>query len=72
MRADLQIDDDVFKAAERLAAAKNQTVDQVLSDLARKALKSQKRVRSSFPTFSVPNNAPVITMEMVKAAESDC
>lgn len=71
MRANLQIDDDVYKAAERLAAEKNQTVDQVLSDLARKALQSQKQGRSRFPTFSVPKDAPAITMEMVKAAESD-
>lgn len=73
MVASLQIDDDVYEEARRLAALENRSVGEVLSDLARKALQTgviETRDRV-FPTFSVPKDAPLITLEMVKAAESD-
>jgi hypothetical protein len=38
MRATLDIDDDVFAAAEMLAAGKDTTIGKVISDLARQAL----------------------------------
>ncbi|HSK78535.1 MAG TPA: CopG family transcriptional regulator [Thermoanaerobaculia bacterium] len=73
MRTNLQIDDDVYKAAERRAAAENRSVGEVLSDLARKALKAERGpgVESRFLVFSVPEGSPPITLEMVKAAEAD-
>jgi predicted CopG family antitoxin len=73
MRASLQIDDDVYEEAQRLASSENRSVDEVLSDLARKALRTRviEMRERVFPTFSVPKDAPPITLEMVKAAESD-
>jgi predicted CopG family antitoxin len=73
MRASLQIDDDVYEEAQRLASSENRSVGEVLSDLARKGLRTEildARGRV-FPTFSVPEDAPPLTLEMVKAAESD-
>lgn len=73
MRASLQIDDDVYEEAQRLATSENRSIDEVLSDLARKGLQTElldARGRV-FPTFSVPKDAPLITLEMVKTAESD-
>ena len=73
MRASLQIDDDVYEEAQRLATSENRSIDEVLSDLARKGLRTEildARGRV-FPTFSIPQDAPLITLDMVKAAESD-
>lgn len=69
MVASLQIDDDVYEEAQRLAASEKRSVGEVLSDLARKGLQDARG--QVFPTFSVPKDAPLITLEMVKAAESD-
>ena len=73
MHASLQIDDDVYEEAQRLAASENRSLGEVLSDLARKALRTEvlKRKEDRFPRFSVPENTPPITLEMVKTAESD-
>ena len=72
MRTNLQIDDDVYEEAKRLAASKNQSIGKVLSHLARKALRADlRKEESGFPRFSVPEGTPTITLEMVKAAESD-
>lgn len=70
MTTNLQIDDDVYAEAQRLASAENRSVGQVLSDLARKALAAE-RARSQenrLPVFSVTEGSPTITQEMVKAA----
>ena len=72
MHADLQIDDDIYEEAKRLAASKNQSIGKVLSHLARKGLRAELRQEENgFPRFSVPEGTPPITLEMVKAAESD-
>jgi predicted CopG family antitoxin len=73
MRASLQIDDDVYEQAHRLATSENRSIGEVLSDLARKGLRLVTLDDKEWvlPKFSVPKDAPVITLEMVKAAESD-
>jgi hypothetical protein len=71
MRASLQIDDDIYEEARRLAASKNQSIGKVLSTLARRALGGDRPAESGFPRFSVPEGTPPITLEKVKAAESD-
>ena len=73
MRTSLQIDDDVYEEAQRLASSENRSVGEILSDLARRALRTEsfKTRDRELPTFSVPKDAPPITLEMVKAAESD-
>ena len=70
MKARLQIDDDVYEAAERLASSESRSIDKVLSDLARKGLDAERgQVEEGvFPVFSVSKDSPPITSEMVKAA----
>ena len=73
MRTTLQIDDDVLQAARSLALAEHKTVGKVLSELAKKGLRPQlhEAVKSGFPVFEVPADAPPITLEMVKQAEEE-
>jgi hypothetical protein len=73
MNASLQIDDDVYEEAQRLAASENRSLGEVLSDLVRKALRAEilKRKEGGFPRFSVPQDTPPITLELVKTAEFD-
>jgi hypothetical protein len=73
MKASLQIDDDVYEAAERLASSKNRSVGEVLSDLARKGLDAERRQveEGRFPVFSVSKDSPPITIEMVESAFDD-
>ena len=68
MKMSLQIDDDVYAAAERRASAENRSVGEILSELARKGLDAD---RGQFPVFSVSNNSRPITLEMVKTALDD-
>jgi hypothetical protein len=72
MRTTLHIDDDVYRAAKSLAEAEDRPVGKVLSDLARKGLTPRKlSTKAGFPVFSVPPDAPPITLEMVQAALED-
>ncbi len=73
MQARLQIDDDVYEAAERLASSESRSIDKVLSDLARKGLDAERGqvAGGAFPVFSVSKGSPPITSEMVKAALDD-
>ena len=70
MKASLQIDDDIYETVERMASSENRSVDEVLSDLVRKALEAENSEGGELeiPTFSVPEGSPTITLEMVKAA----
>ena len=71
MRTTLQIEDDVVQAARRLAKTENKTLGRVISELARKGLRPERREgdRSGFPVFDVPSDALPITLERVKQAE---
>jgi len=73
MRITISIDDDLLAVAKSLARDTNQTVDRILSDLARRGLHSVssplRNEASSFPTFNVPANALPITLEDVKGLE---
>jgi hypothetical protein len=73
MKARLQIDDDVYEAAERRASSEHRSIDKVLSDLARKGLDAERgQVEEGvFPVFTVSKGSPPITSEMVKAALDD-
>jgi hypothetical protein len=69
----LQIDDDVYRVAKSLADRENVSLGKALSDLARKGLAcppATKRKRG-LPIFNVPEDAPTITLEMVRAALDD-
>jgi len=72
MRTTLHIDDDVYRAARSLAEAEHRSVGKVLSELARKGLAPVRPAkRGGFPVFSVPEDAPPLTLEMVRAALED-
>lgn len=73
MRTTVNIDADVYRAAASLAAERKASLGRVLSDLARRGLAPQGRIRDEggFPVFDVPSGAPPITPEMVREAEDD-
>ena len=73
MKANLQIDDEIYEVVEQRASSENRSVDEVLSDLVRKALKAEhgEDAELEIPTFSVAEGSPTITLEMVKAALAD-
>ena len=73
MKASLQIDDDIYKAAERLASAEKRSVGEVLSDLARRGLDAERDQMEAgrFPVFSVSKDSPPITLDTVKSAFDD-
>ena len=70
MRTTFDVDDDVLAAVKALAAHRGLTAGQVLSDLARKALASEKtkaRVRNGVPLLpSAPGR--IVTPQMVDDA----
>ncbi len=71
MRTTLQIDDDVLGAARSLAKARDQSLGQVISALARKGLADQSDPVDDavFPTFKVPTDAAPLTFEIVRQAD---
>ncbi len=73
MRTTLTIDDDVLLVAKAMAEQENRTMGEVISDLARKALRrpAARSERNGFPLLGVrPNIAPV-TLETVNALRDD-
>jgi len=74
MRTTVAIDDDVLEAARKLAAARDQSLGQVVSELMRRGLAVRPEYRtddSGFPTFEVRDDSPPITLEDVKRDEDD-
>jgi hypothetical protein len=75
MRTTITIDDDLFKAAKALATQRNVAIGKVVSDLMRKGLNAESRIKlrkgSGFPVFEVPADARPITLETVKEAEDE-
>ncbi len=67
MRTTLAIDDDVLAAAKAIAKQKRQTVGQVVSELARTALRpaATSRVRNGVPLLPVRKKGVVVTNELV-------
>ncbi len=62
MRTTLTVDDDVFEAAQALAASSGKKLGQVLSQLARRGLRAEikKGRKSGLPVFQVAADAEVI------------
>jgi len=73
MRTTLQIDDDVYQAAKSLADSDNVSVGKALSDLARKGLIRLPAIKKKggIPVFSVPDDAPPLSLELVRQALDD-
>ena len=74
VRTTLDIDDDVLNAVKELAAARRTTAGQVMSELARKALRPSgtARVRNGVPLLPRrAGSAPRPTMHLVNSLRDD-
>ncbi len=70
MRTTLNIDDNVLRAAKELAAQRGITTGEMLSELARKALKpaeSPAELRSGVPLLPPRDDARPVTLAAVNA-----
>ncbi len=68
MRTTLTIDDDVLAAAKELAMTERKSVGEVISALARRALRpteSSRKTRNGVPLLRVNPNSPRVTSELV-------
>ena len=68
MRTTLTIDDDVLLAAKALAAQQRRGVGDVISELARSALRGpreSRKTRNGVPLLPVRDPSVVITLELV-------
>ncbi|MBN1129795.1 MAG: hypothetical protein JXA71_12450 [Chitinispirillaceae bacterium] len=76
MRTTITIDDDILSAAHTLSIERKISMGHIISELARKGLRSGT-VRYSIPgpdelpVFSVRENAPPITPAMIQSAEDE-
>ena len=73
MRTTLQLDDDVFDLVRRLANNRKVSLGQTVSDLIRKGLSSEARIRTEkgLVVFDLPEDSPLVTMECVKRLENE-
>jgi hypothetical protein len=74
MRTTLSIDDDVLAAAKELAATERKSVGEVISSLARTALRPAspaRRTRNGVPLLVVRPGAPRVTSELVRQLEEE-
>jgi hypothetical protein len=68
MRTTLAIDDDILAAAKELADVQHQTVGEVISSLARKALspvKPEAATREGVPQFPIKSGSKPVTLEII-------
>lgn len=69
MRTTLAIDDDVLAAAKEMAASERKSVGEVISALARTAMRpkhSRRATRNGVPLLTVREGAPRVTSELVR------
>ena len=73
MRTTLAIDDDVLVAAKAIARQQRKSVGEVVSDLARRSLRSPSApvVRNGIPLLPVPEAAAAVTLETVNALSDE-
>ena len=73
LRTTLTIDDDVLVAAKAMAEQQNRSLGEVISDLARKALRrpAPRSERNGIPLLSVGPNAASVTLEIVNALRDE-
>lgn len=73
MGRNVHIDDDVMQAAEKIAAERGVTVDQAVSDLARRGLGYQQTCplieRNGF--LVLPPRGGIVTPELIRELEED-
>ena len=68
MRTTLDLDEDVLQAAKEIGAMRGKTAGQVLSELARQAIKSKHtgKVRNGVPVLPRRPGGPILTMKRVE------
>jgi hypothetical protein len=74
MRTTLAIDDDVLAAAKELAAMERKSVGEVISVLARNALRpspSSGATRNGIPLLPLRPGAPRVTSELVRQLQEE-
>jgi hypothetical protein len=73
MRTTLTIDDDVLIAAKAIAQQTNQTIGEIVSNLARTALRPKTRTleRNGIPLLPVRNPEAIVTPEIVNALRDE-
>ena len=74
MRTTLAIDDDILAAAKEMAATQRKSVGEVISSLARTALRpvpSPLSTRNGVPLLAVRPSAPRVTSELVRQLQEE-
>lgn len=74
MRTTLAIDDDVLAAVKELAAMQRVSIGEVLSSLARTALRppeSSRKTRNGIPLLPVGSGTPRVTSELVRQLQQE-
>jgi hypothetical protein len=74
MRTTLAIDDDVLAAAKEMAATQRKSVGEILSALARQAMRpaqSNHKTRNGVPLLSIRPNAHRVTSELVRQLQEE-
>lgn len=74
MRTTLSIDDDALEAARKLAAARNQSLGEVVSELMRRGLAARRTypsARQGMPAFAVAEDSPPFALDDVKRDEDE-
>lgn len=74
MRTTLAIDDDVLAAAKDLAQRENKTIGEVISALARQAVRpafTKRSTRNGVPLLQGRETAPPVTPELVNALRDE-
>jgi hypothetical protein len=74
MRTTLAIDDDVLAAAKEIAASERKSVGEVISALARTAMRphpSSRKTRNGVPLLPMRPGAPRVTSELVRQLQEE-
>ena len=74
MRTTLAIDDDVLSAAREIAASQEKSVGEVISDLARAALRppsSTPRIRTGIPLLPIQPGRALVSSELVHQLDDE-
>lgn len=73
MRTTLSIDDDVLTAAKALAKQEHRSVGEVISDLARRAIRRPQAAgqRNGIPLLSPRPGTPLVTLDLVNSLRDE-
>lgn len=74
MRTTLAIDDDVLSAARQIAASQEKSVCEVISDLARTALRpapSRLKTRNGIPLLPIQPGRALVSSELVRQLDDE-